>query len=188
MLRTAILGLLSGGFILFCLASSVPLYQVAPIPQNVPSETGQTASRDGLEVTATAVTEDDQSFARFDANLPLAGVVVVDVKLANRSPQAIKSLKFALQDATGRKFSSLEPKAALKWMMKFEGVRMYPIEGKQQTLEQLQAIALPKKMALAAQEEKHGVLFFHVRQDAASIKALTLRVEAGKQTLTLSLR
>lgn len=188
MLRTAMLGLLIGSFIFFCLACSVPLYQVAPIPKNLPPETTQTASREGLEVSAAAVTEDDQSFARFDTNLPLAGIVVVDIKLANHSHQATRSLKFVLQDATGRKFSALEPKAALKRIMEFEGVRVYPIEGKEQTLAQLQAIALPKKMTLAAQAEKHGVLFFHVRQDAAKIKALTLRVEAGKQTITLSLR
>lgn len=188
MLRTALLGLLIGSFLLFCLTCSVPLYQVAPIPKNVPSETGQTARNDALEVTAIAVTEDDQSFARFDANLPLAGIVAVDLKLVNRSPQAINSLKFELQDATGRKFSWLEPKAALKQVMKFEGLRVYSLEGKRQALAQLEAIALPKKLTLAAQGETHGVLFFHVRQDAAKIQAFTLLVKGGRQTITLSLR
>jgi hypothetical protein len=168
-------------------ACSVPLYKVAPLPQNTPVEAGQTATANALEVTATALTDDDQAFARFDANLPLAGLVVVDITLLNRAAAPITDLKFELQDATGKRFPQLEAKKALKQMMKFEGVRLYPIEGKRQTLEQLQTITLPKKLRLAAQEEKRGVLFFHAKQDAAGLKGLVLTVKGSPQPIRLAL-
>jgi hypothetical protein len=178
---------LSFALSLFLSACSVPLYKVAPLPQNTPIEAGQTATANSLEVTASALIEDDQAFARFDANLPLAGLVVVDIKLLNRTATPTKDLKFELQDATGKRFPQLEAKKALKQMMKFEGVRLYPIEGKRQTLEQLQAIALPKKLPLAAQEEKRGVLFFHAKQDAATLKGLVLTVKGSPQPIRLAL-
>jgi hypothetical protein len=165
----------------------VPLYKVAPLPQHTPSAARQTATANALEVTATALTDDDQAFARFDANLPLAGLVVVDITLLNRAAAPITDLKFELQDATGKRFPQLEAKKALKQMMKFEGVRLYPIEGKRQTLEQLQTITLPKKLRLAAQEEKRGVLFFHAKQDAATLKGLVLTVKGSPQPIRLAL-
>lgn len=187
MLRMAIFGFLSAFALFFCLACSVPLYKVAPIPQNISPEMGQTATSDGLEITAAALLNDEKSFERFDANWPLAGVIVVDIRLVNRTDRVMESIKFALHDAANAKFSYLQPKAALKRVMDFEGVQMYAIEGKKQTLEQLQSIALPKKISLAAQEEKRGVLFFDAKQDAARIKTFLLLVKEGKHSLTLKL-
>jgi hypothetical protein len=111
----------------------------------------------------------------------------VDVKLANRASTATPSLTFNLQDATGKRYAQLDAKKQLKQMMKFEGVRLYPREGRAQTLAQLQAISLPKKLVLAAQEERRGVLFFHTKQDVAQLQGLVLTVKGVPQPLTLAL-
>ncbi len=175
-------------FLFFLLsACSVPLYKVAPVPKNAPVESGQMATTNALEVTAAALLDDDKAFERFEANLLLAGILVVDVKLTNRANTATKSLTFTLQDATGKRFSQLDAKKKLKQMMKFEGVRLYAMAGRKQTLEQLQAISLPKKLVLAAQEERRGVLFFHAKQDVAQLKGLVLTIKGGAQPLTLPL-
>lgn len=168
-------------------ACGVPLYKVAPIPQNVPIEAGKTVTVDELDVTAAALVEDDTAFERFEANLPLAGIVAVEMQLRNRATVATKSLNFALLDSTGKTFPLLDAKKQLKQMMKFEGVRLYSIAGRQQTIDQLQSIALPKKLILSAQEERRGVLFFHAKQDVAQLKGLTLIVKGGKQPITLRL-
>ncbi len=174
---------------LFFSACSVPLYKVAPIPTNPQITAGNTASANSLEVTAAALLDDDQSFARFEANLPLAGIVVVDVYLVNRAQEKTKSLTFELQDASGKKLALLDAKKQLKQVMKFEGVRLYPVEGRKQTLEQLKAIALPKKLILGAQEEKRGVLFFSAKQDAAKLQGLVLLVKGPvPQPLRLELQ
>ncbi len=169
------------------MACSIPLYKVAPIPQNTPIEAGQTSTANSLEITASALLEDDKSFERFEANLPLAGIVVVDLKLLNRASAATKSLTFELQDASGKKFPLLDAKKELKQVLKFEGVRLYPIEGKQETLDQLQSIALPKKLTLSAQEARRGVLFFHAKQDVAQLKGLILLVKGAAQPIRLPL-
>jgi hypothetical protein len=169
-------------------ACSVPLYKVAPLPQNAPVAAGQTATANALEVTASALKEDDEAFDRFNANLPLAGLLVVDVKLVNRSAAPLGTLKFALEDATGKRFSPLDAKQQLKQMMKFDGVRLYAITGREETLEQLQAMALPKKLTLGAQEERRGVLFFHVKQDVLRLQGPRLLVQGSKPPLTLLLQ
>ncbi len=177
----SILGLVLGG------ACSVPLYKVAPLPNSPPSVVGQTATANLLEVTASAVTNDDQAFERFEANLPLAGIVAVDVRIANRANERTKSLTFALQDASGKKFSPLDAKGFLKRVMQFEGVRVYAKTGRQQTLEQLQSITLPKKLTLAAQEARTGVLFFHIKQPVTQSNGLILLVNGAAQPLRLPL-
>ncbi len=174
---------------LFFSACSVPLYKVTPVPTNSQITAGNTASANSLEVTAAALLDDDQAFARFEANLPLAGIVVVDIYLMNRAQEKTKSLTFELQDASGKKLALLDAKKQLKQIMKFEGVRLYPVEGRKQTLEQLQAIALPKKLVLGAQEEKRGVLFFSAKQDAAQLQGLVLLVKGTTaQPLRLKLQ
>ena len=170
-----------------CGACSVPLYKVAPLPSNTPIAAGQTVTANLLEITASALTDDDQAFERFDANLPLAGIVAVDVRLANRANEKTKSLTFELQDASGKKFSLLDAKKELKQVMKFEGVRVYAKASRQETLDQLQSIALPKKLTLAAQEERRGVLFFHAKQDVAQLKGLILTVKGTVQLIRLPL-
>jgi hypothetical protein len=175
---------------LLCLsfaACNVPLYKVAPLPKSTALEGGQSVTTDGLEVTASAITEDDEAFARFDANLPLAGVLAVEVKLINRAALNSKGLSFSLQDATGQQFAPITPKKALEAVMDFEGVRLFAIEGKQQTRAQLEALALPKKVSLAAQEEKRGFLFFRVKRDVARFASLTLQIKGGNQPLPLPL-
>ncbi len=176
-------GILIGGLV----ACSIPLYKVAPLPQNTPIVAGSTATANSLEVTASALTEDDISFERFGTNLPLAGIVVVDIRLANRANERTNPLTFELQDANGKRLASLDAKKELKRVMQFEGVRVYAKEGKQQTLDQLQAIALPKKLTLAPQEERRGVVFFQAKQDVAPLKGLVLLVKGTAQPLRLPL-
>jgi hypothetical protein len=174
-----ILGLVLAG------ACSVPLYKVAPIPNSPASNVGPTITINSLDVTASALTNDDQAFERFEANLPLAGIVAVDVQITNRATERTKSLTFALADANGRTFPMLDAKTLLKRMMQFEGVRVYARRGQQETLAQLQAITLPKKFALAAQESRKGVLFFHTKQPVTSSSSFVLSVNGTAQPLRI---
>lgn len=169
-------------------ACSVPLYKVAPVPNNTPIVSGHTISANNLEITATALTDDDQAFERFETNLPLGGILAVDVLLKNRGNEATKTLSFEIADGTGKKFSLLDDQKILKRVMKFEGVRVYARDGKQQTLDQLQALILPKKLVLQAQQEKQGVLFFYVKQDVANMKGLVLTVKGTDQPIRIPLQ
>lgn len=171
---------------LFLSACQGPLYNVAPIPQASPIESGKSASNNVVEVTAAALLDDDQVFERFDANLVLAGIIVVDVNIVNRSSESF-NLKFELHDADGKNFSQLEAKKSLDRVIKFEGIRAYSRLGKQESLEQLEAIAIPKKITLPAQQQKRGVLFFNARRDASQLRGLRLTVKGIKEPIQLLL-
>ena len=165
---------------------SVPLYKIASVPQNTPIEAAQTATATELEISAAALLDDDKAFERFEANLPLAGIAVIDVRLVNRADKQLKP-KFELRDASGKKFAQLAPKKKLGRVMKFEGVRVHNKEGYRQTLEQLENISLPKNFVLNAKAEKRGVLFFNTKQDVTQIKGLTLTVSGISQPIKISL-
>jgi hypothetical protein len=171
---------------LFLSACQGPLYNVAPIPQASPIESGKSASTNVIEVTAAALLDDDKVFERFDANLVLAGIIVVDVNVVNRSSELLH-LKFELRDAEGRNFSQLDSKKSLDRVMKFEGIRAYSKLGKQETLEQLEAVAISKKLILPVQQQKRGVLFFNAKRDVAQLRDLRLTVKGIKEPIQIFL-
>src|SRR5260221_21083 len=74
------------------------LYNVAPLPASVPPDLPANDAN-GFNIAATAL-DGDQSLERFDANLPLARVIAVDVRLVNRTSAAVdaSSLKFELRN------------------------------------------------------------------------------------------
>ncbi len=172
--------------IIFLNSCQGPLYKVANIPQASTIDSGKSASNNLIEITASALQDDDKAFERFDANLVLAGIVAVDVNLVNRSAQTLNP-KFELRDSEGRNFPQLESKKELNQVMKFEGVRAYSKLAKQETLEQLEAIAIPKKFTLLAQQQKRGVLFFNAKRDAAKLSGLRLTVKGMKEVIQVNL-
>src|SRR5262249_8663151 len=103
------------GVSLFVLpACSGRLYKVAPFPGGAPPVISADNAA-GLSVGAFAL-ESDSALERFDANLPLAGVIAVDVWLINKSAGSFDSsqLKFELLDAAGKNLKPLQPKKALE--------------------------------------------------------------------------
>src|SRR5262245_52712 len=63
------------------------LYKVAPLPASVPPEISM-GNGAGLDVGAVAL-DGERSYERFEANLPLAGVIAVDVRMINKSEATI---------------------------------------------------------------------------------------------------
>ena len=65
------------------------LYKVAPLPKSAPPAIS-TGNAIGLNIGAM-VLEGDRSIEQFEANLPLAGVIAIDVKLINQSSGLISA-------------------------------------------------------------------------------------------------
>lgn len=171
----------------FFSACSVPLYKVAPLPQNIATESGTTQSTNSFEISASAIIDDDKAFERFEANLPWAGIVAVDVKITNRSNRELQP-KFELRDDAGKKYSPIEAKQELKRLMNFEGVRVYAREGREKTLERLSEVMFPKKFNLAVQSDRQGVLFFNTKKDVTLINGLILIVKDGSDKAEMRLK
>jgi hypothetical protein len=135
------------------------------------------AAENGLSVAAKTLTG-DELLEQFDANLSLAGVVAVDVRLANRTATAIplNTLRWDLTDGGKTPFKLLPPKKALKRVMGFYGNRLYRPGAYQQTYENYERLALPLATTLEAQSELRGFLFFESKYEATGLTGLTLTV------------
>src|SRR5215813_307101 len=96
-----IITILPGSLLIIFAACGGRLYKVAPLPASAPPEIS-TKSENGLNIGASAL-DGEQSYDRFEANLPLAGVIAVDVRMINKSEAAImtNSLRFELRNPTG---------------------------------------------------------------------------------------
>lgn len=173
--------------VLLLAACGGPLYQVAPLPTAPPPEpsVNTTAS---FSIGATALSG-DQALEQFAANLPMAGVIAVDVRLINPTAEKLKpgKLKFTLRDADNKKLRQVTPKRALKRVMKFYGNRFYLIEGYRQTREGYDQIALSLSDSLASQEERRGFIFFETKRGPANLNGLTLQVTGAPTPISLPL-
>ncbi|HMV46279.1 MAG TPA: hypothetical protein PLD20_03375 [Blastocatellia bacterium] len=152
------------------------LYDVATRPISSPTER-PTNTANGFNVSAVAL-DGDQALEQFDTNLPLAGVIAVDVVLANRTSSAIDAgtLRFELRAGSGNALKSLTPKAALKRVMKYYGNGFYRLDARQRTIESYEATALPLVSLISPGEERRGILFFETLYNTANLTGLALSV------------
>lgn len=156
------------------------LYKVAPLP--APSQL--TVGEMGI---GAAVLDGDRSLERFEANLPMAGVLPVEVSLvgqANEAPR-LADWQFEVRDAAGQVCRRLAPEKALRRVMKFYGNNFYPIAARKRTEEDYRAIALGASGDSTG--EMRGMLFFEIPPQAPLSTGFSLTVKKGGQSATLPL-
>lgn len=177
------------GIWLFAASSCGTPFKVAPLPQAPPTDFATGAAPGSLAVSAALLKDEDRSLAQFDANLPLAGIVAIEVQVTNRGsePLAARALKFELRDAAGTSYKQLEPKKALERLMKFYGKSSYVKDSYRQTRDSFEALSFPLASPLASQEERRGYLFFEAKRDVASLAGLALSVTGGSAPIKLKL-
>jgi hypothetical protein len=175
------------GILVLSTACASPIYKVAPVP-HAPAPEATTGSAGGLEVTAAAMT-DERAIAQMDANLPLAGLIAVEVKISNQSSAAIpgKTLRALLHSPNGKALSPMEPKKALQQVMKYYGVRLYGKEAYARTIESYESVALQLEQNIAPAESVHGVLFFDAKAQVKSTSGYRLTIEGGSGPISVQL-
>src|SRR5262245_62070446 len=163
------------------------LYKIAPKPLSTPPEIS-TDNPNGLNIGAT-IFGGDRSLEQFEANLPMAGILAVDIQLTNRSAATIDAsgLRFELSDGHGNRFKAITPKKALGTGMKWNGDRVYTLEARRRTRESYEAIGLKIADRLAVQEERRGFLFFENPGRSLNLKGLSLSVKGAALPMTLEL-
>jgi hypothetical protein len=157
------------------------LYKVAPLPSSAPPEIS--ATKDGsLDIGAVAL-DGERSYERFEANLPLAGVIAVDLRMVNKSEATImtNSLKFELRNADGAALKRLTPKKALGAVMKYYGDKFYAKVAYRRTLEDYETVALKQSAAIEPEAEIRGIVFFQTKRETTGIDGFILSV-AGLAT------
>jgi hypothetical protein len=165
------------------------LYRVSPLPEQAagPSTDLPASSLpEGLHIEARGL-DGDRSLEHFEGNLPLAGVLAVEVRLINRSdsPLSLSRLKFALFDGSGKPCSELRPERALSRVMKFYGNRIYQIEAHRETVESYRRITLTRAGELRAGEEQRGIIFYAIPPQGRLDSGFSLRVVRGGASASL---
>jgi hypothetical protein len=152
------------------------LYKVAPLPSSAPPEISTTKGG-SLDIGAVAL-DGERSYERFEANLPLAGVIAVDLRMVNKSeaPIMANSLKFELRNADGPALKRLTPKKALGVVMKYYGDKFYAKVAYRRTLEDYETVALKQNAAIEPEAELRGIVFFQTKRETTSIDGFILSI------------
>ncbi|MBO0725471.1 MAG: hypothetical protein J2P52_07715 [Blastocatellia bacterium] len=179
--RTTAITVLIGSILPVLAACGGRLYKVAPLPASAPPEISVGKSG-GLDIGAIAL-DGERSYERFEANLPLAGVIAVDVRMINKSESTImtNSLRFELRNASGVALKRIAPKKALGVVMKYYGDKFYAKVAYQRTLEDYESVSLKQGSSIAPEGEIRGIVFFQAKRETTSVDGLILSV-AGLTT------
>lgn len=163
------------------------LYDVAPLPGDPPVITA--GDPGGLRLGARAV-DDAHALDLFSANLPLAGVLAVEISLTNdgSEPVNMKKLKFELRDSTGMKFKRISSKKALSRVMDYYGVSFYRKDARTRTREDYAAVELKTASPLGAGDERRGYLFFQSGVETPLPAELTLSVTGTATPLSVRIK
>ena len=167
------------------------LYRVKPLPSPVQGgrlESTASSSLGELGIEATAL-DGDRSLEQFDGNLPMAGVLAVEVHLINRSASELNlaTINFALLDGEGGTCPELQPEQALNRVMKFYGNRIYQIEAHRETVESYRRLALPRVGELQAGRAGQGIIFYAIPAQGRLDSGFSFRVMRGGASTSLAI-
>jgi len=185
--QQALTSILFGVLLLSCGACASPIYKVAPVP-NSPIPDAVTGTGGGLEVTASAMS-DERAIAQMDANLPLAGLIAVEIRISNKSNSSIAggTLRALLHDPGGKSLSPIPAKKALQRVMKFYGVRLYGKESYARTIESYESVRLHLEQNIAPAESIQGVLFFDRKEPVNNTSGYRLTIEGAPGVIAVPL-
>ncbi len=162
------------------------LYDVAPLPGTAPVISA--GDPGGLRIGAKALSG-DEAFELFSANLPLAGVMAVEIELSNDAAESIntRNLKFELRDSAGAQFKRISSKNALSRVMDYYGVSFYRKDARNRTRDDYAAVEFKTDSPLGVQESRRGYMFFQSKVESAAPAGLILNVTGYREPLSLQI-
>lgn len=153
----------------FNVRTKVPLREETSLPK---------VESKGVAVEAVAIVDEDSLYDAFDANLIIAGILPVKVRLKNATGAAVdlKSLRFALRSETGAQFAILKPGTAYKRLISYYDVSAWTIAGYKESRSDFESYSLKQETPLAAGDTREGLLFFRLPVGTAQGAELKLVV------------
>jgi len=138
---------------------------------DLPSTSASVASAQssGITLQAEVLRDEDYLNDTFDANLILAGVLPVRLKLTNSSqePVDLNKSRFEIKAANGHSYKATDPKKAFKRLVAYYEISTYSKPGYKESQEAFTGYALDLSKPLGAGESREGLVFFVVPAAAA---------------------
>jgi hypothetical protein len=160
-------------------------FNVQPRPAPLPVISSAGAEVNGLTLQAEAVTDENFLYDTFDANLVLAGILPVRVRLANSRAEAfeIKRASFEVRASSNQTYKAMDGERAYKRLISYYGIRTYSKGGYRESRSDFESYGLDRSQPLGAGESRQGILFFPVPDQEIRAGGLTLvgrRLDAKK--------
>jgi hypothetical protein len=138
----------------------------------------------GIAIQAEAITDEDYLYDTFEANLILAGVLPVQLKLTNNgaSTAELKRAKLEIK-ALNKNYKMLDSHKAYKRLMSFYGISIYNKHGHKESRADFDTHAFELKKPLAAGESREGLIYFAVPNEVikgGSLNLLARKLSAGR--------
>jgi hypothetical protein len=180
------LGLL---IVLFTTACGKP-FNVKPKPAVIDSKATASVTltaegeSQGVLIKATAITDEDYLYDTFEANLILAGVLPVQLKLTNNGTSAAELSRSKLEiRAQNKVYKRLDSQKAYKRLMSFYDISIYNKHGHKESRDDFNTHAFDLKKPLAAGESREGLIYFAVPNEVikgGSLNLLARKLSAGR--------
>ncbi len=160
-------------------------FNVQPKPQVTPANYQVSGEANGVSVDAEAFTDEDKLYDTFEANLILAGVLPVRLRLTNTQTDNIelKKARFTVK-SQNQIYKAIDAKSAYKRLMKYYSISIYNKAGYKESRDDFSAYEINLKNRLAANEKREGLMFFAVPGDVVQGNDLTLviaKLSAAKE-------
>jgi hypothetical protein len=160
-------------------------FNVKPKPASVGASYANRTERGGVTLEAEALTNEDELYDTFEANLILAGILPVRAKITNSGPDAIaiRNANFEVRVEGDRSYKLISASKAYGRLLNYYAISVYNKRGYTQSKGDFLAYAMDVKKSLAGKETREGLLFFPVPGELIKSGTLTLstkKLQAGK--------
>jgi hypothetical protein len=147
----------------------------------------------GVSFLAKTLTDEDYLYDNFDANLILAGVYPVSLKLTNNGSEVLelKKARFEIRSESGKRFKVSDARRSYKRLISYYEITLYSKDGYRRSLDDFSSHAIDLKSPLAPGESRQGILFFAVPAEDSAAGSFTLvasRIRSGRASSTLELK
>lgn len=158
-----------------------PVFQVKPRPTvDLPEINNKTANSNFI--LEAAILSEDKAVEIFDANLFLAGIIPLEVKLTNQIQNSVKFSEkdFTLLDSQGRSFRCIKDKDVINKLLDYYKIKAYNPYSHDKLKENFFTYSLSLKESFSPNETRQGLLYFKMGKEKTLGQGLKLSFKNKK--------
>ncbi|MFY9223539.1 MAG: hypothetical protein WAQ98_12770 [Blastocatellia bacterium] len=158
-----------------------PVFQVKPRSTvDLPEINNKTAN--SSLILEAAILSEDKAVEIFDANLFLAGIIPLEVKLTNQNQTPVKFSEkdFTILDSKGRSFSCIKDKDVINKLLDYYKIKAYNPYSHDKLKEKFFTHSLSLKESFGLDETRQGLLYFKIGKEKAVGQGLKLNFKNKK--------